>query len=157
MKPHIGISDKNLKKTSDILSSVLANEMMLYVKTRKAHWNVRGENFMELHRLYEEHYKLIEESADAVAERIGKMGHTSIGTMTEFIKLSTIKENAGKNGSSKETLRELLKDHETVIVQLRSDAADCIDKNKDSGTADFLTWIMEGHETMAWILRRYLD
>ncbi|MCC6372383.1 MAG: DNA starvation/stationary phase protection protein [Bacteroidia bacterium] len=157
MKPHIGISEKHLKSTSDILSHVLANEMILYVKTRKAHWNVRGESFMELHRLYEEHYKLIEESVDMVAERIGKLGHNTIGTMIEFTKLSTIKENPGKYNSSKDTLKELLKDHEALVVQLRGNVEDCIEKNKDSGTADFLTWLMEEHETMAWILRRYLD
>lgn len=157
MKPHIGISDKHLKNISDILSHVLANEMILYVKTRKAHWNVKGESFMELHRLYEEQYKHIEESIDMVAERIGKMGHNTMGTLIEFTKLSTIKENPGKYNSSKETLKELLKDHETLIIQLRSNIEDCAEKNKDSGSADFLTGLMEEHETIAWVLRRYLN
>ena len=54
MKPNIGISEKHLKSTSNILAVVLSNEMTLYVKTRKSHWNVTGESFMELHKLYEE-------------------------------------------------------------------------------------------------------
>jgi starvation-inducible DNA-binding protein len=157
MKPHIGISIKHLKNTSEILSHVLANEMTLYVKTRKAHWNASGESFIELHRLYEEHYKQLEESIDMVAERIGKMGHNTIGTMLEFTKLSTIKESPGKYNSTKETLRELLKDHETLIIQLRGNVEECTVKNRDSGSADFLTGLMEEHETISWILRRYLD
>jgi len=157
MKPHIGISEKHLKNTSDILSIILANEMVLYVKTRKAHWNVKGESFMELHRLYEDHYKQLEESIDMVAERIGKMGHNTVGTLIEFSKLSTIKENPGKYNSSKDTLKELLEDHESLIVQLRGNIGDCSEKNKDAGTADFLTYLMEEHETIAWILRRYLN
>lgn len=156
MKPHIGISEKHLKNTSDILSIILANEMVLYVKTRKAHWNVKGESFMELHRLYEDHYKQIEESIDMVAERIGKLGHNTVGTLVEYSKLSTIKENPGKYNSSKDTLKELLEDHESLIVQLRGNIEDCSEKNKDAGTADFLTYLMEEHETIAWILRRYL-
>ena len=52
MKPNIGISDKNLTHITAILSTVLADEMMLYVKTRKFHWNVAGESFMELHKLF---------------------------------------------------------------------------------------------------------
>ena len=156
MKPNIGISDKHLKNTSAILSTVLADAMILYVKTRKAHWNVTGENFMELHKLYEGQYKQLEEAIDEIAERIGKLGHKAIGTTTEFQNFSTIKESPGKYNSTKDTLIELLSDHELVIVKLRENIDECADKNKDAGTADFLTGLMEQHETIAWILRRYL-
>ncbi len=119
MKPQIGISEKNLKNTSSILAIVLADEMTLYVKTRKAHWNVTGESFMELHKLFQDHYQQLEEAIDEIAERIGKLGHKTIGTMAEFSKLTSIKEHPGKYESSKDTLKELLKDHETIIIELR--------------------------------------
>ncbi len=157
MKPDIGISEKNLKNSTELLSVLLANEMTLYIKTRKFHWNVSGESFMELHKLFENQYKQLEEAIDEIAERIGKLGHKTIGTMNEFLKLSYIKEHPGKYASSKDTLKELLKDHETVIIQLRKDIDDCVEKNKDAGTADFLTGLMTQHETTAWILRRYLN
>ena len=157
MKPEIGITDKHLHKSAALLSTVLSDEMTLYVKTRKSHWNVSGESFMELHKLFENQYKQLEESIDEIAERIGKLGHKTIGTMHEFSKNSSIKENPGIYLSSKETLVELLKDHETVIVQLRKGIDDSVEKNKDAGTADFLTGLMEQHETTAWILRRYLN
>lgn len=157
MKLNIGISEKNLNSSADLLSAILANEMTLYIKTRKFHWNVAGESFMELHKLFEHQYKQLEESIDEVAERIGKLGQKTIGTMAEFSKQSSIKENPGKYGTSKETLTELLKDHETVIVELRKGVEDSVSKNKDIGTADFLTKLLEQHETTAWILRRYLN
>lgn len=157
MKPNIGISEKNLKNSSVLLSTALATEMTLYVKTRKFHWNVTGESFMELHKLFEGQYKQLEESIDEIAERIGKLGHRTIGTMQEFSKLSSIKESPGKYGTSKELLTELLKDHETVIIQLRKNIDDCVEKYKDAGTADFLTGLMEQHETIAWTIRRYLN
>ena len=59
MKPNIGISEKNLKNTTSLLSILLADEMTLYVKTRKAHWNVTGESFMELHKLFHQIIQLI--------------------------------------------------------------------------------------------------
>lgn len=155
MKINIGISEKNLKHSAENLSTVLANEMTLYIKTRKFHWNVSGESFMELHKLFENQYKQLEESIDEIAERIGKLGHKTIGTMNEFSKLSSIKESPGIYSSSKELLKELLKDHETVIIQLRKAIDDCAEKNKDAGTADFLTGLMEQHETTAWVIRRY--
>ena len=157
MKPNIGISEKNLNSSATLLSSILASEMVLYIKTRNFHWNVSGESFMELHKLFENQYKKIEESIDEVAERIGKLGQKTIGTMAEFLKISSIKESSGKYPASKDLLTELLKDHETVIIQLRNGIDDCIGKNKDAGTADFLTGLMEEHETTAWVLRRYLN
>ncbi|MBL0200902.1 MAG: DNA starvation/stationary phase protection protein [Chitinophagaceae bacterium] len=156
MKINIGLSEKNLKNSAEQLSGVLANEMTLYIKTRKFHWNVSGDSFMELHKLFEAQYTQLEESIDEIAERIGKLGHKTIGTMQEFSKLSSIKESPGKYASSKDLLVELLKDHETVIVMLRKDVDEAGEKNKDAGTADFLTGLMEQHETIAWTLRRYL-
>jgi starvation-inducible DNA-binding protein len=157
MKPDIGITEKHLNNSADILSIILSNEMTLYIKTRKFHWNVSGENFMELHKLFEGQYKQQEESIDEIAERIGKLGQKTIGTMHEFLKLTTIKESPEKYPSSKDTLKELLSDHEAIIIELRKDIDECAGKNKDAGTADFLTGLMEQHETTAWILRRYLN
>jgi starvation-inducible DNA-binding protein len=157
MQPNIGISAKNLENSANLLSTVLADEMTLYIKTRKFHWNVAGDSFMELHKLYEAQYKQLEESIDEVAERIGKLGQKTIGTMHEYLSLTSIKEQPDQNLPSKETLKELLKDHETVIIMLRKGVDKCTDEYKDAGTADFLTGLMEQHETMAWVLRRYLN
>jgi len=50
---------------------------------------------------------------------------------------------------------ELLADHETIIVPLPTNISECAEKQKDAGTADFLTGLIEQHETTAWILTRY--
>jgi starvation-inducible DNA-binding protein len=156
MKPNIGITKRNLKDSSVILSAVLSNEMTLYIKTRKSHWNVAGDGFMELHKLFENQYKELEELIDEIAERIGKLGQRTIGTMSEYLKLSSIKESPGEYASSTGMIDELLNDHETIIIHLRKGIEECTEKNKDAGTVDFLTGVMEKHETNAWILRRYL-
>lgn len=157
MKPNIGISEKNLKSSAALLTEVLATEMVLYIKTRKAHWNVTGESFMELHKLFESQYSELEENIDAIAERIGKMGEKTMGTMDEFIKHSKVKEQPGKYTATKETIKELLNGHETVAVILRKSIEAAAEKNKDAGTADFFTGLLEQHETAAWVLRRYLS
>ena len=157
MKSNIGIATKNLKHSTDLLSAILADEMILYVKTRKSHWNVSGESFMELHKLFEDQYKALESSIDEIAERIGKLGEKTIGTMEEFLRRGTLSEKPGKYLSSKDLIAELLNDHEVLVVIIRKDINDSLEKNKDSGTADFLTGLMKQHETAAWILRRYLN
>ncbi len=157
MKPHIGLSEKKLSAVAELLSQVLANQVTLYTKTRKFHWNVAGESFMELHKLFENQYKQLEESIDEVAERIGKLGSKTIGTMEEFAKLTSLKEHPDKYPEAKGMIKELLEDHETIIVEVRKSIDECSEKFNDAGTADFLTGLMELHETIAWTLRRYLN
>ena len=155
MQPHIGISEKNLAGVNKILGTVLADAVVLYTKTRKFHWNVSGESFMELHLLFEKQYNELEENIDEIAERINKLGAKTIGTMKEFLDITNLKEAPGVYPDRKEMIKELLADHETIIVHLRKAVDACQDDFKDAGTADFLTGLMEGHETNAWKLRRY--
>ncbi len=112
---------------------------------------------MELHKLFEGQYKKLEEAIDEIAERINKLGMPVIGTFKEFLEHTSLKETPGKYPDKNDMLKELLTDHETVIKALRKAVDDCADKYKDAGTADFLTGIMEEHETIAWTLRRYFN
>jgi starvation-inducible DNA-binding protein len=157
MTVKIGISELNLKKSINLLTIVLSDEMTLYIKTRKFHWNVAGESFMELHKLFESQYTDLEAIVDVVAERINKLGGKTIGTMNEFTLLSRIVEHPNKYPIQKAMITELLSDHETLIEDLRKDIDLCADENHDAGTADMLTGIMQQHESIAWILRRYLS
>ncbi len=157
MKANIGLSEKNLSAVKEILSGILADAVVLYTKTRKFHWNVSGNSFMELHKLFEDHYKKLEEAIDEIAERINKFGFKTPGTMTEFLKIATLKEAPGKYPAQIDMLKELLKDHESVIIILRKSIDDCDEKYSDKGTADFLTDLLRDHETLAWTLRRYLQ
>lgn len=156
MIPKIGITEDHLQKATALLSVVLADEMTLYVKTRKFHWNVAGESFMELHKLFESQYTELEAIIDTVAERIGKLGGKTIGTMNEFTLLARIVEHPNQYPVQKTMLTELLSNHESLVAELRKDIDLSTDENHDAGTADMLTVIMQQHETTAWILRRYL-
>lgn len=157
MIPNIGITDNHLQKGNSILSVILSDEMTLYIKTRKFHWNVAGESFMELHKLFEAQYTELEAIIDTVAERIGKLGSKTIGTMSEFTLLSRIVEYPNKYPVQKAMLSELLSDHETLIIELRKDIDISANENHDAGTADVLTVILQQHESIAWIIRRYLQ
>lgn len=156
MKVNIGITPKNLAAVNALLTGILADAHVLYLKTRKFHWNVSGNSFKELHELFEEQYKQMEEAIDEIAERISKLGFKTPGTMKEFLEASSLKEAPGKYPAQKDMLKELLADQEAVIITLRKAIDECDGKYKDTGTTDFLTGLMLGHETMAWKLRRYL-
>jgi len=66
-------SPKNKNAIGDLLTVILSDGMVLYTKTRKFHWNVSGNSFMELHILFENQYKQLEASIDEIAERIVKI------------------------------------------------------------------------------------
>ena len=112
---------------------------------------------MELHKLFEKQYKILEEAIDEIAERINKLGTKTPGTMQEFLQMTSLKESPGNYPSQEEMIDELLKDHEAVIIQLRKYIKDCDEKYGDIGTSDFLTDLIKEHETIAWTLRRYLQ
>jgi starvation-inducible DNA-binding protein len=155
MKANIGISEKNCATVGALLNRLLADEFVLYTKTRRFHWNVVGSDFGELHKFFEEQYEALDDIVDEVAERARALDVTSAGSLEEFAELTRLKEQAGKNPDAKGMLAALLADHESVIRSLRKDL-ETAGELGDAGTNDFLTGLMERHEKMAWMLRSYL-
>lgn len=155
MEPKIGLTKKTLESSISNLTIELANESVLYIKTRKFHWNVSGNSFMELHKVFEAQYKELEETIDEIAERVVKLGGNAMGTMEEYLKTSIVKEAKGYP-DQKDMLKELLSDNEKIITQMR-EFIDQADEAGDAGTADFFTRLVQMHESHAWILRKYFE
>ncbi|HEY2726305.1 MAG TPA: DNA starvation/stationary phase protection protein [Parafilimonas sp.] len=154
-KIQIGISDKNSLSVANRLQTLLADEQIIYAKTRNYHWNLEGRDFMEMHLLFERLYTEIAETIDSVAERIRKIGHYSQGRLEDFLKQTNLLEGEYTNDIQTQ-IQNLLADHETVIRYLRNDINDFDDKFKDAGSADFVTGVLKQHEEWAWFLRSYL-
>ena len=156
MKVNIGITDKNRKAVADQLAKLLADEFVLYTKTLNAHWNVEGPDFHAMHLFFESQYGSLQEHADSVAERIRSLGHYAPATMKAFLQLTHLTEfSEGKNDSIG-YIKELLKDHESIIEFIRGNIDVFADKYGDSTTSDFITGLGEEHEKMAWMLRAHL-
>jgi starvation-inducible DNA-binding protein len=154
---NIGLTDKQRSGVVDILNAALANEFVLYAKTRNYHWNVTGAQFNDLHKFFEAQYDQIEDFIDDTAERARALGGTALGSLQGFLKHTKLKENTGAPPAAMDMVADLLGDHETIIRQLREDIGKVSDKFGDEGTADFLTGTMEDHEKMAWMLRAFLS
>ncbi len=150
---HIGLAVANRAKIIQILNTLLADEHLLYTKTRNYHWNVTGIHFTTLHELFEQQYNQIKVMADDIAERTRMMGGTAIGTLAEFSEATRLSENAGVIPSAVDMIANLLDDHEQIISKLREDVEACAEEYNDEGTADLLVGIMRSHEEMTWMLR----
>ncbi|MDF3058651.1 MAG: Ferritin Dps family protein [Rariglobus sp.] len=156
MKPNLGLSSKARETVLSLLDRLLADEHVLYVKTRNFHWNVTGLHFGPLHTLFEKQYGELAEAIDEIAERIRSLGGVAPGSMKEFLKLSRIDEQPGGQLEAEKMIAALLSDHESVIRSLRSDIEQT-GKAGDAGTNDFLTGLLEDHEKTAWMLRAHLS
>jgi starvation-inducible DNA-binding protein len=155
MKTNIGISAENRKAVSDQLARLLADEFVLYTKTRNAHWNIEGPDFHAMHQFFESQYTQLDELMDSVAERIRKIGHYAPATLAQLLQLTHLTEkNEGKNDSMS-FLKEMLEDHEGIIEFIRGNIGAFADKYHDAGTSDYVTGLMEIHESMAWMLRSH--
>lgn len=156
MNPAIGITEENRLTVATALSKLLADEFVLYTKTRNAHWNIEGPDFHSMHVFFETQYEALDEIMDSVAERIRTIGHYAPATLKSFLQLTHLTEKIESKNNSAGFIRELLEDHESIIVFLRENINPFASTYNDAGTSDFITGLMEQHEKMAWMLRAHL-
>ena len=154
--PVIGIANANRAAVVRVLNTLLADEFLLYVKSRRFHWNVEGPNFSELHALFQKHYEELGQVIDDVAERARALDGTAAGSLQEYLELTRLQEEPARRYDARGMITALLADHEAIIRDLRNDLQVCSNEHKDEGTTDFLTGLMQAHEKMAWMLRVYL-
>jgi starvation-inducible DNA-binding protein len=153
IQPNIGLEYDVRHSIVDLLNTTLANEAVLTVKTRSAHWNVSGAGFFELYILFDSQYKQLSDISDEIAERVRMLGGIAIGGLQEFINYSRVEEQPGVVPD----ILHLVADHEACIRFLREDAKKCSEEYEDEGTFELLVSVMRLHEKMAWMLRSYIE
>lgn len=156
MKPTPGIPAQGAEEISTYLNTLLADEYVLYTKTRNAHWNASGPGFDELHHFFDIQYKVLDVMIDDIADRVRSLGHFALGSMKDFLSVTQMSEDHPNFGNSTEIIQTLIADHETIIHIIRNKIISTTDKYNDHGTTDFVTGLMEQHEKMAWMLRAFL-
>jgi starvation-inducible DNA-binding protein len=153
IQPNIGLESDARHSVVEILNIGLANEAVLTLKTRSAHWNVSGASFFELQNLFDSQYIQLNKISDEIAERARMLGGLPIGSFEGFLKNTRLDEQPGDVPE----IMDLLADHEAVIRFLREDAKKCSEEYEDEGTRDFLVNILFLHEKMAWVLRSHIE
>jgi len=156
MNASIGLKESSRSKVLSVLDLVLADEYVLYTKTRNFHWNVVGPHFNDMHKFFEAQYGILDGHVDAVAERSRALGGRALGSLKEFLAAARLKESVGRTLKEEIMLAELLRDHEALIKTLREDVDETA-RLGDAGTADFLTGLLTEHEKMAWMLRSFIS
>ena len=156
METKIGIKTENLAAVAHSLSQLLADEFVLYTKTKKAHWNIEGPDFHSKHLFFETQFSQIDDIIDAVAERIRTLGHYAPASLKEYLQLTHLSEQNRNSNDSNSFIKELLSDHESILIHLRENIDRFAQTLRDSGSSDYITGLMQTHEKMAWMLRSHL-
>lgn len=156
IQPNLGLDADALQKTVEALQHVLADQHVLYMKTRNYHWNVTGMAFGPLHELFEEQYDGMAEQIDETAERIRQAGARALGSMKEMLEHARLTEAPAEVRPATQMVRDLLEDHEAFIRYLRADI-EVMDEIDNDGAEDYLIGLMQAHEKIAWMLRAHLE
>jgi len=136
-------------KISTALNTLLADSFALYVKTKNFHWHVSGRHFRDYHLLLDEQSEAIFATTDQLAERVRKLGGTTLRSIGQISKLQTIQDNNESYVPPREMLRELMEDNKHVAAAMRK-AHELADEH--SGTAGLLETFIDETERRTWFL-----
>jgi starvation-inducible DNA-binding protein len=152
-----GNPDPNNETIVSFLNLLLANEYVLYSKTRTAHWNLDGSNYFELHVFLENQYNTLDDMIDDIAEQIRSLGHYALGSLKDFLSISKMSEDNHNYNNSHQIVETLLSDHETIIKIIHDEVFPVSNKFKDRDTSDFVTGLLEQHIKMVQMIRLFLS
>ena len=139
------------KEVTGAMNAVLADVFALYLKTKNFHWHLSGPHFRDYHLLLDEHGDQLFAMTDAIAERVRKIGGTTLRSVGHIARLQRIADNDADYVEAEDMLAELREDNKTLAARLR-EAHNVCDESRDIATASLIeTWIDET-ERRTWFL-----
>jgi len=147
-------SDIDKKSVADItgaLNALLADTFSLYLKTKNFHWHMSGPHFRDYHLLLDDHGDQIFAMTDDIAERVRKLGGTTIRSIGEIGRLQRIQDNDAAYVTPKDMLSELHEDEKAFTLSMRAVHALCDDAG-DVATASLLENWIDQSQRRSWFL-----
>jgi len=154
MSPLITPTDLKPKATRDIagcMNAILADVFALYFKTKNFHWHLSGPHFRDYHLLLDEQADQIYAMADPIAERVRKVGGTTLRSVGHIARLQRIKDNDADFVDALDMLAELREDNKTLAARLREVHNVC-DDHRDIATASLIEVWIDETERRTWFL-----
>ncbi|KWT66024.1 Non-specific DNA-binding protein Dps [Hyphomicrobium sulfonivorans] len=140
-----------IRDLSGALNALLADSFALYLKTKNFHWHVSGPHFRDYHLLFDEHADQIFAMTDPIAERVRKIGGTTLRSIGQVSRQQRIEDNDAEFVTPEDMLAELREDNKDMVERLR-EVHDLCDEHGDVATASLIeNWIDET-ERRVWFL-----
>ena len=145
------LSPDAVKDISGALTILLADMLALYVKTKNFHWHVSGAHFRDYHLLLDEHAAQIFATTDVIAERVRKIGGTTLRSIGQISRQQRVLDNDADYVTPLDMLAELRDDNLQLTAHMR-ETHDLCDEHRDVASASLLEiWIDEA-ERRTWFL-----
>ena len=154
MKSQIGLDTVQSQALAAELNKLLASYQILYMNIRGFHWNIRGNQFFELHLKFEEIYNDLLLKVDALAERILTLDGVPMHSFSDYLKVSAIPEQKGLH-DGRACVESLLESFRELLVAQRRILGQAAEAG-DEGTASILSDYVQQQEKLVWMLRAYL-
>ncbi len=150
----VGLKTDEARKLGVMLNDVLANYQVFYQNIRGYHWNIKGENFFQLHQQFEDLYNRAHDNIDEIAERILTLEETPLHAFSDYIERSKIEET--RNISNGRTAAQHVVDSYGVLIGLEREVIDYASEVGDEATADMLTGYTSEQEKSVWMFKSFL-
>jgi starvation-inducible DNA-binding protein len=147
---YLGFNEKKIVDTVTVLNDFLASYHVYYQNLRNFHWNVKGENFFDLHNQFEGLYNDARLKIDEIAERILTLRHRPISRLSDYLVISKVKE-APLLEYDREMVETILENHKVLISQMRR-IIEKAEEAGDEGTIDMIGGFLENLEKKSWML-----
>jgi starvation-inducible DNA-binding protein len=146
-----GLGAETVKNITGALNALLADVFTLYIKTKNFHWHVSGPHFRDYHLLLDEQAGQLFAMTDDIAERVRKIGGTTIRSIGHVARLQRISDNDADYVDPPDMLAELREDNRTILANMREVHDLCGESNDVATTSLLEKWIDET-ERRVWFL-----
>lgn len=154
MKNLVGLDKKKVEKLVKELNILLANYELFYQNLRGLHWNIKGQNFFELHLKFEEFYKDASTKIDEIAERILTLEGEPLHTYSDYLKTTEVKEE--KNVTDGTQGVEIIVKNFSILIKKERDILSLAADANDEGTLSLMSDYISETEKTLWMLNAYL-
>lgn len=144
------LKEKDRQEICKNINPLVADAFALYVKTKSFHWHLSGSFFRDYHILFDEQAEQIFATIDVLAERVRKLGGTTICSISHIGRLQNIKDDEVLL-EAKEMVQHLMNDNKDYVARMRKAHQICADLN-DVATASLLEIFIDEGERRTWFL-----
>lgn len=149
--PPASLEGNAARSISEALNAILADSYAIFLKTKNFHWHVSGPHFRDYHLMFDEQAAQILATTDAIAERVRKIGGTTVRSIGDIGRRQQIRDNDADFVSAQDMLAELRADNLKLVEALRETKA-LVDEAGDNGTSGILDDWTDEAEQRAWFL-----
>jgi starvation-inducible DNA-binding protein len=151
LKTPTDLSAEAASAVTNVLNPLLADAFALYLKTKNFHWHVTGPHFRDYHLLLDEQGDQVFAMTDEIAERVRKIGGTTLRSIGHITRLQRIRDNDEEFVAPADMLRELMEDNKAFTSNMRQ-AHEVAAQNNDSATTSLLETFIDETERRTWFL-----